>query len=118
MVTLDAAALVEQYAVSASDTLLILDDDTPYEERLHLVLVRKNRILDHVEIGSMYTSGIFKEVAVSNDTLQFRFESDAVWSVAIDGDGKRGFGGLPRGSRRRGGFFARRYLKLEHGSAL
>lgn len=107
-----------QYAAYASDTLLILDDDTPYEERLHLVLIRQSNVLDHVEIGSICTSGIFKEVGVSEGILRFRFESDAVWSVSIDGEGKRGIGGLPQGSRRRGGLFARRYLKLEYGSAM
>ncbi|MEM8724736.1 MAG: hypothetical protein AAGE86_04350 [Pseudomonadota bacterium] len=117
-ITIDAAILIEQYAVDDSDTLLVLDEDTPYEEQLHLVLVRKNRILDRIVIGSIYSSGVFKEVSASSNTLQFRFESDAVWSLSIDSAGRRVFGGLPRGARRRGRLFARRHMFLDYGEGV
>jgi len=114
-ITLDAASLVEQYAVSPTLTLLVLDEDSPYEEQLHLVLLRKSKKLDHIVIGAPYTTGVFRVVDADKDTLRFRFESDAVWSVSANAKGQRGIGGLPRGARRRGGIFVRRYLKLEHG---
>ncbi|MEL7217190.1 MAG: hypothetical protein AAGK01_02030 [Pseudomonadota bacterium] len=114
-ITLDAAVLLAQYAISDDDTLLVLDEDCPYEENLHLVLVRGSRVIDHIELGMIYTGGIFKEISAADDTLRFRFESDAVWSLTVDSRGKRGIGGLPTGSRRRGHFFSRRYLELEHG---
>ncbi len=117
-ITIDAAILIEQYAIDDADTLLVLDEDTPYEEQLHLVLIRKNRILDHIVIGTIYSSGIFKEVGAAGNTLRFRFESDAVWSLSIDSAGRRVFGGLPRGARRRGGLLARRHLFLEYGEVV
>ena len=116
-IAIDAAELLEQYAVSSSDTLLILDEDTPYEEQLHLVLVRRDKILDHILIGAPYTAGVFRFVAASEGVLQFRFEGDAVWTVSAMQRAKRGFGGLPRGASRGGGFFAKRYLELEHKDA-
>lgn len=116
-IAIDAAELLEQYAVSASDTLLVLDEDTPYEEQLHLVLVRRTKILDHILIGAPYTAGVFRFVDASERVLQFCFEGDAVWTVSAKRQGKRGFGSLPPGASRRGGFFARRYLDLEHKGA-
>ena len=116
-IAIDAAELLEQYAISPSDTLLILDEDTPYEEQLHLVLVRRAKILDHILIGAPYTAGVFQFVEADERALKFRFEGDAVWTVSAMQRGKRGFGGLPRGASRRGGFFAKRYLELEHEGA-
>jgi hypothetical protein len=43
---LDAAALVAQYAVSGTRTLIVLDEDTAYEEQLHLVLLQEGEVLD------------------------------------------------------------------------
>jgi len=116
-VVLDAACLLAQYAVSGTDTLLVLDEDTPYEERLHLVLLRDDRMLDHVTIGAPYATGAFRPVELSVDTLRFRFERDARWTLAIDGNGRRGIGGLPPGATRRTGMLAPRYIKLDRGEA-
>lgn len=114
-ITLDAAELVEQYAVSEIDTLLVLDEDCPYEERLHLVLMRRDRIIDYVEIGVMYMPGIFKPVSANGGELRFRFESDAIWTLTISETGRRVFGGLPAGASRNGRFLKKRHLFLEHG---
>lgn len=115
LISLEAASLVAQYAVSAALTLLVLDEDTPYEEQLHLVLVRESKKVDHIVIGALYTAGVFRVVTADKDALRFRFEGDGVWSVLASTTGWRGLGGLPRGARRRGGLFARRYIKLEYG---
>ncbi|MEM9501741.1 MAG: hypothetical protein AAF941_07835 [Pseudomonadota bacterium] len=113
--TLEAASLIEQYAVSQSDTLLILDEDCPYEERLHLVLVRDAEVVDYIEIGAMYVPGVFRELGLRNNTLQFSFESDAVWTLSIEPESRRVLGGLPRGASRRGSILTKRYMFLEHG---
>ena len=113
--TLDAAELVEQYAVSATDTLLVLDDDCPYEERLHLVLMRNDRLIDHIEIGAMYVPGIFAPIYLRDRELRFRFESDAIWTLTIRHAGRRLLGGLPSWARRRTSLFAKHYMFLRFG---
>lgn len=117
VLTLDAAELVEQYAVSETDTLLVLDDNCPYEERLHLVLMRNDRLIDHIEIGAMYVPGIFNPVDHRDRELRFRFENDSIWTLTISEAGERMLGGLPPGSRRRKGFFAKLYMFLRLGGA-
>lgn len=112
VVTIDAAALDAQYAISPSDTLLILDEDTPYEEQLHLVLLRDDQVLDHVVIGAPYASGVFCAEETHGDMLRFRFEDDAIWILTVGARGRRGFGGLPSGARRRGGMLAPQYIVL------
>ncbi|MEM7664802.1 MAG: hypothetical protein AAF250_03020 [Pseudomonadota bacterium] len=114
-ITFDAAELVEQYAISKIDTLLVLDEDCPYEERLHLVLMRRDKVIDYVEIGVMYMPGVFKPVSARDRELRFRFESDAVWTLTIHEAGRRVIGGLPAGASRKGRFLKKRHLFLEHG---
>lgn len=113
-VILDAASLCDQFAVSRLDTLLVLDEDNPYEEQLHLVLVRDDDVLDHVVIGAPYASGIFRVVESRSNSLSFRFESDAIWKLTLEPGGRRSLPCLPRGVRRRGGLLARAYLFLDH----
>lgn len=111
-IDIDAASLLAQYLFDDGDVLLVLDEDTPYEEQLHLVLVRETAIVDHLLIGAPYAPGIFREKEVRGDTLAFRFEGDTVWTVGVDGRGSHLPVGLPPGARRRGGWLARHYLSL------
>lgn len=114
LVRLDAAALVAQYAVSDTRTLLVLDEDTPYEEQLHLALVEDGEVLDHVVIGAPYANGVFRADESSGAILRFRFESDASWTLSIHTDGRRGLSGLPGGAQRRIGLLAPLYMVLGH----
>ena len=116
-VVLDAACLLAQYAVSDTDTLIVLDEDTPYEEQLHLVLLRDDHVLDHIVIGAPYAGGAFRPVEPSADTLGFRFESERVWTLAIESAARWGIGGLPSGASRRTGLLAPRHIKLDQPSA-
>lgn len=111
-IILDAVALLAQYELSQGDVLLILDEDCPYEEQLHLVLVRGSRVLDHIVIGAPYVAGIYREVGIEGDALRFRFESDAVWTVGAQDKATYGLGGLPSGARRRWGWLASHHLLL------
>ena len=112
LLVVDAASLLAQYQLPSGDVLLVLDEDCPFEERLHLVLARGSRILDHIAIGWIYTSGIYREIPTDDAALHFHFEGRAVWRVEVRADGIRRVGGLPSGARRRGRWFARRYLLL------
>lgn len=114
-VKLDAARLIAQYAVSGSDTLAVLDEDVPYEEQLHLVLFRNGRIIDHIEIGAPYATGEFRPIDEHGSILRFAFDGDDVWTLSVEAEGRRMFGGLPAGARRRSGFFAPRHLFLKRG---
>jgi hypothetical protein len=116
-IEIDAASLLVQYLLDDGDVLLVLDEDLPYEEQLHLVLVRGAAIIDHVVIGAPYASGIFHEVGLDHDRLSFRFEGNAVWIVDVDHRGSRMPAGLPPGARRRGGWLARHHLSLSRADA-
>ncbi len=111
-VRLNAAALLSQYRCPTGDVLLVLDDDCPFEEQLHLVLMRGSSVLDHVVIGAPYTAGQYRLVETGADLLRFRFEGEAVWTVRVHAEGTRGLGGLPSGARRETGWLNRRYLTL------
>lgn len=111
-VTIDAVALLDQYELSRGDVLLVLDEDCPYEEQLHLVLVRGNRILDHLVIGAPTVAGVYCEIGIDGDALHFRFEGDALWTVGAQAKVTYGLGGLPSGACRRGGWLAAHHLSL------
>lgn len=111
--TLPAAALLAQYRVSSSNILLILDEDVPFEEQLHLVLVRGVDVLDHLTIGAPYASGSYREVDTYDDRLRFRFGGEQVLTLIIRATGKRWPERLPSGVRRIGGWLALHYLILQ-----
>ena len=107
--TLDAAALVAQYRFASGDLLLVLDEDVPFEEVLHLVFVRDGRILDHLVIGVPYAAGLYRELALSDDALHFAFWGDERFILTRPDRAGRS---LPRGVRRRGRWFAPPHLSL------
>ncbi len=107
--TVDAAALLAQYRFASGDVLLVLDEDVPFEEALHLVLLRDGRILDHLVLGAPYVAGIYRELAMSDDALHFAFWGDERLILTRSTRAPRS---LPQGARRRGGWFVRRHLAL------
>ncbi|MHB2263866.1 hypothetical protein [Aliihoeflea sp. PC F10.4] len=110
--TLDAARLAAQYALPWGDILLVLDDDCPFEEELHLVLVRKGAILDRLGIGFPYTPAIFEEMGHDGCELRFTFESDKLWMLHVEESGTRSLSWLPAGTRKRGRWLKPRHLHL------
>lgn len=110
---LPAAALLAQYRVPSSDILLILDEDVPFEEQLHLVLVRGVDVLDHLSIGAPYASGAYREVDTDGDVLRFCFAGDEVLALTARAEGRRMPERLPSGVRRIGGWLALHYLMLQ-----
>lgn len=112
LVMIDAAALRAQYLLPQSDVVLVLDEECPFEEQLHLALVRGGLILDHLVIGAPYTSGVYQEVDFDGSVLRFRFEGESLWTLTPKVQGSRGLFDLPPGARRRGGLLAPRYLFL------
>ena len=114
-VEIPAARLVAQYALDSRRTLAVLDEDVPFEEQLHLVLLIRDRIADHIEIGAPYSTGEFREIALEDEAIAFAFDGDDPWRLEALPTPRRMFGGLPAGARRRGGFLKPRYMQLSRG---
>lgn len=114
---LDAATLVAQYALASGDVLLVLDEDTLYEERLHLVLVEGVTVDDHLVIGAPYATGLFREVGIRDDRLCMRFAGDEALTVSVAPASSRLPQRLPAGVRRRGGWLAPHRLAIDVGEA-
>lgn len=111
VIDLDAATLLAQFETAAGDVLLVLDEDCPYEEQLHLVLVRRGRVADHIVIGGWYATGTFEALGSDGDTLRFRFADDGVLALRV-GDSSWWPERLPAGARREGGWLGPRLLHL------
>ncbi|WP_420137747.1 hypothetical protein [Sphingomonas sp.] len=115
--SIDAALLLAQYALPSGDILLILEEDCPYEEQLHIVLVRNVAVADHIVIGGMYETGSYREIRIEGERLNFSFGGEGVWTLTCEAAGTYKRSGLPSGARRRGGLLARRYLVLSRTDA-
>lgn len=109
-IELDAATLLAQYRTRSGDTLLVLDEDCPYEEQLHLALVRGDKIVDHIVIGGWYATGMFEAVGIDEGSLRFSFGDKRVLRLSVEEQSSRK--SLPRGARRKGSWFAPRFMTL------
>jgi hypothetical protein len=71
--------------------LLLLTEDTPYEEALHVYLVNPEfEILDVVELGIPYKLGLLTDVRVAGDRrLQFSFFGNDLWQLTVLEDPRR-----------------------------
>lgn len=87
---IDSGALIEglllqaQYECSAG-YLLLLTDDCPFEELLHIHLLDRNlRPLDQVNLGKAYEAGILSRLQVTgNDVLEFSFFGGDRWQLSV-----------------------------------
>lgn len=111
-IEVEAVALLAQYQTDSGDVLLVLDEDCIYEEQLHLVLVRGDRVADHVLIGAPYATGEYQEIGIDRDVLHFRFANDRELRLEVDEKGSRMSGGLSGGARRKGGWLQPKFLRL------
>ncbi len=117
-IKINAAQLLAQYQLNNGDIVLVCDEDCPYEEQLHFVLLRQKKIIDHLVYGGIYTPGIYKEISHESDTLRFTFASDDVLTLALRATPSRWGDKLPPGARHQGGWLQEHYLTLKiQGSA-
>jgi len=65
--------------------LVFMTDDIPYEDMLHIHLLNERLdIVDSATIGSMYSTGSFRNYNIQNsNTLTFHFIGDAKWKIEI-----------------------------------
>ncbi|MEI5665258.1 hypothetical protein WBO78_07770 [Bosea sp. CCNWLW174] len=112
-VNFNAATLIAQYQLPSGDIVLILDEDCPYEEQLHLALVRGSDVLDHIVIGAPYATGDYREVALGEKELRFRFSGDTELLLAVRDKASHLPERLPAGARRLGRWFSAHHLSLQ-----
>jgi hypothetical protein len=76
--------LEAQYEVSGR-FLLMLTEDCPYEESLHIYLLdAENSLLDEIRMGQPYTAGILTDLdATTKDTLEFAFFGNDRWKLKV-----------------------------------
>ena len=74
--------LIDQYKVG-NFYLVLLTEDCPFEEALHIYLFDSNAdLVDHLELSAAYHAGIFKLKALHDDGLSFSFFSEEeLWQL-------------------------------------
>jgi hypothetical protein len=112
-VVIDGASLLAQYQTENGDILLILDEDCPFEEMLHFVLMRHEKILDHLSYGAAYTSGIFLLKDVGAETIFFTFSSNDLLALRVLQNPTRWKNNGAPGSRHHMGWLTPKYLTLD-----
>lgn len=99
----------------AAGYLLLLTENSPYDEGLHILLLGPDcRLRDQIQIGTTYNPGILTEQAVEGETLAFSMFGHR-WRLRVH-ETARHWPGLatPRGARRPlGRLLARRHLELQ-----
>ncbi len=110
---IDAVNLLAQFELSNGDVLLVLDEDSPFEEMLHFCLLRQDQLIDHLRYGALYISGIFKLIQAAGDQLSFTFASDEVLRLSVDIAGSRWPEQDAPGASYASGVLCKRFLNLK-----
>lgn len=81
---LDGLILEAQYECSAG-YLLMLTEDCPFEEALHVYLLdRSLRPIDKLVLGKAYQPGILRDVKISGkESLEFSFFGGDKWQLRV-----------------------------------
>lgn len=111
---IDGILLQAQYRVG-SRYLILLTEDCPYEEALHVYLLNHaHQVLDALELGLPYTPGIVKNLAPQGDTLTFSFFGEDHWRLDVLGAATCNLA-LPWGRpvTHKSGFFKPRWMRLK-----
>jgi len=73
-VVVDGVVLEVQVLLEDGRYLLVLTEDCPFEEQVHVILLdRFLRVRDRYRFGKPYTPGIVESVEVQEKALQFSF---------------------------------------------
>ncbi len=82
--------LEKQYILDDGGFLLLSTDNCAFEEQLHLTFVSRDfRLLDSIDLGFEYLSGILENVRVINNrTIEFDFFPKTRYRVVINNSGK------------------------------
>ena len=75
---------LEAQLVVNNGYLLFLSEDCPYEECLHIYyLDSAPKICDQINLGVIYTSGIFKLLTLANNSVEFEFFGKDRWRLTV-----------------------------------
>ena len=80
------AGKVLEAAVQVADNryLLFITDDVIFEESLNIILIDLTLgILDKLELGQQYATGIFADLCLEANSASFRFIGDDLWTVSV-----------------------------------
>ncbi|MBL8211374.1 MAG: hypothetical protein JNK87_11710 [Bryobacterales bacterium] len=73
-VVVEGVVLETQVLLADGRYLLVLTDDCPFEEQVHVILLdRFLRVRDRYRFGKPYTPGVVESVAAKENTLRFLF---------------------------------------------
>lgn len=101
--------------------LLLVTEDVPYEEALHVYLLDDRlRILDELELSNTYTPGILRDLRViAADELEFAFFGEDRWRLQVYDAPRRRLIGNPFAPVKRlnRSLFAARYIDLTRSTA-
>ncbi|MCS6884939.1 MAG: hypothetical protein RMM17_00645 [Acidobacteriota bacterium] len=76
--------ILEQQFACKNGYLLLLTDDCPFEEGLHIHLLNfELQHLDTINMGKAYLPGMLQNVTSSNETLNFSFFGDDSWQLRV-----------------------------------
>lgn len=91
LTSIPGSILEEQYILENGNYLALTTDDCPHEEVLHILLVGQNRkLLDRIDIGQEYQSGILKNIKVIDPTtLEFDFINSQTFRLKLLSERKR-----------------------------
>ena len=107
-------ALEKQYKLENGSFLLFSTDNCAFEEQLHLTLISKDfKLLDSIDLGLEYVSGILENVQVLNtQTIEFDFFPKNRYRVFINNSGRFIFTHSLSEVHYSKSFFSKKYLTI------
>ncbi|MDH5326863.1 MAG: hypothetical protein OEZ68_15415 [Gammaproteobacteria bacterium] len=114
---LEGVALEAQFQTENDRYLLLLTDELPHEEQVHVYLLdNKCRVLDSLEIGEPYTTGLLQNIKIGvNDVINFTFPNEANrYRLRVMEKSKRSMFSTPvKAVTQNKGPLRKRYLQIE-----
>jgi hypothetical protein len=82
---LRGATLEAQFALDTGEYLLLVTNNSPYEERMQVYLLGSDfRIAETADLGYAYTSGIVRDIKLSGrDSLEFTFSGGCRFRLVV-----------------------------------
>ncbi len=84
---IEGEVLEGQFETKEGNILIWLTDDSPFEEGLHVYLIDKHHnIIDSLEAGSIFSTGILKFIKTTPNSINFTFFlNESSYELIIEG---------------------------------
>ncbi|MDI9220279.1 hypothetical protein QMZ30_05135 [Pantoea sp. EA-12] len=112
-IVIPGSVLEAAVEISAGRYVLFVTDGNLYEESLTIVLCHRDAGVEEIiHIENIYTSGMFEDLAVHSDHIEFHFLGESRWSLSVADSPKftLPFFGDPKGVKRSAGFKKQLYV--------